>query len=78
MILSVLVLISKRCQCDKNKQGKKVKVATRVTQKLFLDENGWLVVRFRQGPRFSIRMVIRIFCSDTDEVFVQLNQYSQN
>ena len=30
---------------------------------------------FRQGPRFSIRMVIGIFCSDT--VFVQLNQYSQ-
>ena len=28
-----------------------------------------------QGPRFSIRMVIGIFCSDT--VFVQLNQYSQ-
>ena len=26
----------------------------------------------RQGPRFSIRMVIGIFCSDT--VFVQLNQ----
>ena len=29
----------------------------------------------RQGPRFSIRMVIGIFCSDT--VFVQLNQFSQ-
>ena len=29
----------------------------------------------RQGPRFSIRMDIGIFCSDT--VFVQLNQYSQ-
>ena len=29
----------------------------------------------RQGPRFSIRMVIGIFCSDT--VFVQLNQYSR-
>ena len=28
-----------------------------------------------QGPRFSIRMVIGIFCSVT--VFVQLNQYSQ-
>ena len=28
-----------------------------------------------QGPLFSIRMVIGIFCSDT--VFVQLNQYSQ-
>ena len=31
--------------------------------------------RGRQGPRFSIRMVIWIFCSDT--VFVQLNQFSQ-
>merc|ERR1711994_188150 len=30
---------------------------------------------FKQGPRFSIRMVIGIFCSDT--VFVQLNQFSQ-
>ena len=78
MILSVLVEYQKDANAIKNKQGKKVKVATRVTQKLFLDENGWLVVRFRQGPRFSIRMVIRIFCSDTDEVFVQLNQYSQN
>ena len=29
----------------------------------------------RQGPRFTIRMVIGIFCTDT--VFVQLNQYSQ-
>ena len=29
----------------------------------------------KQGPRFIIRMVIGIFCSDT--VFVQLNQYSQ-
>ena len=29
----------------------------------------------RQGPRFSVRMVIGIFCSDV--VFVQLNQYSQ-
>ena len=29
----------------------------------------------RQGSRFSIRMVIGIFCSDT--LFVQLNQYSQ-
>ena len=29
----------------------------------------------RQGPRFSRRMVIGIFCSDT--VFVQLNQFSQ-
>ena len=33
----------------------------------------------RQGPHFSIRMVIGIFCSDTvfDTVFVQLNQFSQ-
>ena len=33
----------------------------------------------RQGPRFSIRMVIGIFCSDTVFVFVfvQLNQFSQ-
>ena len=29
----------------------------------------------RQGRRFSIRMVIGIFCSDT--VFVQLDQFSQ-
>ena len=38
----------------------------------------WCMVsgsRGRQGPRFSIRMVIWIFCSDT--VFVQLNQFSQ-
>ena len=30
----------------------------------------------RQGQRFSIRMVIGIFCSDTVTVFVELNQYS--
>ena len=30
-------------------------------------------VQSRQGPRFSIRMVIGIFCSDT--VFFQLKQY---
>ena len=33
----------------------------------------------RQDPRFSIRMVIGIFCSDTDTdtdtVFVQLNHF---
>ena len=33
------------------------------------------MLQVRQGPRFSIRMVIGIFCSDT--VFVQLNQFSQ-
>ena len=42
---------------------------------------GWQIEckwpQVRQGPRSSIRMVIGIFCSDTDTVFVQLNQYSQ-
>ena len=52
---------------------------------LSYNSSGWLQVIFpfgtedqverRQGPRFSIRMVIGIFCSDT--VFVQLNQFSQ-
>ena len=40
-------------------------------QNLFLKT----VASGRQGPLFSIRMDIGIFCSDT--VFVQLNQYSQ-
>ena len=33
----------------------------------------------RQGPCFSIKVIIEIFRSDTDtdKVFVQLNQYSQ-
>ena len=42
---------------------------------------GWQIEckwpQVRQGPRSSIRMVIGIFCSDIDTVFVQLNQYSQ-
>ena len=34
---------------------------------------GFWVELDKQGPRFSIRMVIGIYCFDT----VQLNQYSQ-
>ena len=45
-----------------------------VEKKLVWSRVNWILPP-RQGPRFSIRTFFGIFCSD--DVFVQLNQYSQ-